>query len=134
MELPRGSIIASGPVIIENNRVLLNKEQKPTGLTPWFFPGGKVENFDLPLEDTCMREAREEMGIEIEIIKPLKTTLQKMPDGTVTILVHFLAKRIGEIKPGKDIIEWKWHDIHNLPKDCAPNVYEVIKNYIKTEL
>ena len=39
MELPIGTIIASGPVIIEDHKVLLNREQKPYGVTPWFFPG-----------------------------------------------------------------------------------------------
>jgi hypothetical protein len=52
-------------------------------------------------------------------------------DGNVIILIHYLAKRISDIQPGKDIVEWKWIDIHNLPPDCAPNVYEVIADYLK---
>jgi ADP-ribose pyrophosphatase YjhB (NUDIX family) len=51
MKLPANSIIASGPVIIENNNVLLNREQKEDGVTPWMFPGGEVEDFDKSLYD-----------------------------------------------------------------------------------
>ena len=133
MRLPANSIIASGPVIIEDGKVLLNKEKKPTGITPWFFPGGEVENFDISLEEACRREVKEEMGIDIKIIKPLKPVMLHQ-NGRVVILIHWLAKRIGEVKPGSDIAEWAWHDITRLPSDCAPNVYEIIKDYLQTEI
>ena len=128
MILPENSIIASGPVIIEDDKVLLNKEQKPGYITPWMFPGGEVEDFDSSLEDACQREVKEEMGIEVEIQKPLKPIMLNK-DGKVIILIHYLAKRIGEIKPGEDIVEWGWFNIHDLPEDCAPNVYEVVKDF-----
>ena len=91
------------------------------------FPGGEVEDFDKSLEDACRREVGEEMEIEVEIIKPIKPIMLNQ-NGRVIILIHYLAKRIGEVKPCKDIAEWAWHDINNLPNNCAPNVYEVIKS------
>lgn len=127
MFLPPNSIIASGPVIVEDNKVLLNREQKPDGVTPWMFPGGEVEEFDKTLEEACKREVGEEMEIKIEIIKPLKP-IMLFQNGRVIILIHYLAKRIGEITPGKDITEWAWHDINNLPDNCAQNVYDIIKS------
>ena len=128
MELPTGSIIVSGPVIIEDGKGLLNKERKPSGNPLLFFPGGEVESFDITLEDACRREVKEEMGIEIELLKPLKPMMLHK-NGRVVILIHFLARRIGEIKPGPEIAEWGWHDINKLPADCAPNVYEIINDY-----
>ncbi|MFA4830994.1 MAG: NUDIX hydrolase [Patescibacteria group bacterium] len=130
MKLPNESFIASGPVIIEDNKVLLNREQKDNGATQWLFPGGEVEDFDKSLEDACRREVKEEMGIDVEIIKPLKPVMLKK-DGRVIILIHYLAKKIGEIKPGEDIVEWGWFDINNLPDNCAPNVVEIIKELQK---
>lgn len=127
MNLPPNSIIASGPVIIENGKVLLNREQKEHGTTPWMFPGGEVEDFDKSLEEACQREVNEEMGIQIEIIKPLKP-IMLFQNGRVIILVHYLAKRIGEIKPGTDIAEWAWHDINTLPNNCTQNVYDIIRS------
>lgn len=124
MILPPNSIIASGPVIIENNQVLLNKHGDD-GL--WKFCGGEVEDFNVSLEENARREVREEMGIEIEIIRSLKTLMITRPNGSVVMLVHFLAKRIGEIKPGPDILEWNWFPVDNLPDGCAPNIAEVLK-------
>ncbi len=60
-------IVASGPVIIENGEVLLNKHGDDDF---WKFPGGRVELKDIDgensLEDACRREAKEENGFEIK--------------------------------------------------------------------
>ena len=128
--IPEGSIIASGPVIIEDGKVLLNREYKPDGISDWFFPGGQVEQFDITLEEACLREAKEEMGIDVEISRPL-WPLMIHHKGKVVILIHYLAKRLSDISPGKEVAEWAWHDIHNLPENSAPNVHTIIKRYIQ---
>jgi len=122
-------LIASGPVIIEDGKVLLNKHGKD-GF--WKFVGGKVEDFDISLEEVAKREVMEEMGLEIEIIRPLKPMMISMPDKTV-ILIHYLATRKGEIKPGAEILEWDWFNVHDLPNDVAPNITAVIGEYLHSE-
>ncbi|KKQ28219.1 MAG: Phosphohydrolase, MutT/Nudix family protein [Candidatus Magasanikbacteria bacterium GW2011_GWC2_37_14] len=122
-------IVASGPVIIENNKVLLDKEQKEYGITPWFFPGGRLNSPNESPEDACKREVNEELGINIKIIKQLRTLEKVMPDNKKSVLYHFLAERTGEIKIGDDVVEYGWFDINNLPNDCAWNVYEIIAEY-----
>lgn len=122
------TIIASGPVIIENNKVLLNKERKIYGITNWLFSGGRAEPGETSPEEICRREVKEELNLEIEINKKLKTIKMDYHDNHY-ILHHFLAKRIGNIKPGDDIVEWNWFDINNLPTDCNSNVYEIIEEY-----
>jgi ADP-ribose pyrophosphatase YjhB (NUDIX family) len=124
-------IIASGPVIIENGKVLLNREKKDYGITNWLFPGGKQKDEDETLEATCKREVMEEMGLEIEIMKQLKTVELDFR-GKHYIMYHFLARRIGEVAPNADIVDWGWHDINNLPNNCGPNIYEVIDDYKKS--
>ncbi|MFA4834376.1 MAG: NUDIX domain-containing protein [Patescibacteria group bacterium] len=123
-------IIASGPVIIENDKVLLDKH----GDTPfWKFCGGRVENFETNLIDNAKRKVKEEMGIDIEILdqKPFITFTRKEKDGEKIdiILVHFLAKRSGEIKPGDGINKWDWLDINNLPEDLGPNILPALKHF-----
>lgn len=119
-------IIASGPVIIENGKVLLNKHGDD-GF--WKFVGGKVEDYSVSLEETAKREVMEEMGLNIEIEQPLKPMIVEMPD-KVVILIHYLSKRVGDIKPGKDILEWGWFDVMKLPIDVAPNIKPVVDEYI----
>ncbi len=132
MNLPPNSLIAAGPVIIEERdgklQTLLNKHKK-TDKKPnpkWQFCGGEMEDFDASLEDTAKRECKEEMGIDIEIAKLIDIFLHKKEDGGYIILVHYLAKRIGEIKPAEDIEEWNWFPVDELPDDLAPNIKPVL--------
>ncbi len=124
MENPK-IIIASGPVIVEDNKVLLNQH----GDTEfWKFCGGKVEDYGTDLIKNARREAKEEMGIDIKILdeNPFIThTTKKDESGNKidVILVHYLAERVGEITPGEDIREWKWIPIVELEKEnLAPNI------------
>jgi ADP-ribose pyrophosphatase YjhB (NUDIX family) len=123
-------IIASGPVIVEGNRVLLNKHGDTNF---WKFCGGRVEDFNTGLIENARREAREEMGIEIEILddQPFFFFTRKEVEGGMidVVLAHFLAKRIGGIRPGEDIREWMWHDLDKLPQDLGPNILPALEYF-----
>lgn len=123
-------IIASGPVIVENNKVLLNQHGDDNF---WKFCGGKVEDYENNLIAAARREASEEMGIELEILNPepfITWTHKDTESGLVDILlVHYLAKRIGEVKPGSDILAWQWFDLEKLPDNLAPNILPVLKHF-----
>lgn len=123
-------IIASGPVIIEEGKVLLNQHGDDSF---WKFCGGKVENLSEDLLSAARREAKEEIGIDFELINsdPFFFYSQKKVDGEKIdiILVHWFAKRIGEVVKGADIREVAWHDINNLPENLAPNIVPVIKHF-----
>ncbi len=123
-------IIASGPVIVENEKVLLNQHGDDKF---WKFCGGKIkENEDLI--ETAIRRAKEEVGIDIEILdeKPFFLhTKKETPEGVFDIiLVHFLSKRVGEIVPGEEILKWEWIDFNNLEnKEIAPNIIPTLKHF-----
>jgi ADP-ribose pyrophosphatase YjhB (NUDIX family) len=123
-------IIASGPVIVEENKVLLN-DHGDTDF--WKFCGGGVKDTDEDLIFAAKREAKEEMDIDLEILDPrpfITYTKKNTPDGDIdVILVHFLARRIGDIKPGADIRSWQWFDINNLPTNLAPNIIPALKHF-----
>lgn len=114
-------IIASGPVIIRNGKVLLDKSGDDAF---WKFCGGKVKDGE-SLKETATREAKEELGIGIVITDdtPFLMHVLKPGDESVeVILVHFKSDFSGEINPGPDVREWAWLDINNLPEDLAPNI------------
>ncbi len=126
-------IIASGPVIIEDGKLLVNKDNKDD-----FFklPGGTVEEGIEDLEMACHREVMEENNAKIEIIKPLHPMiLWKNPqtnESMVIVLIHYLAKLLNkkEIKPNPPIQEVKWLDIEEIKQDkwnVAPNIKFLIE-------
>ncbi|MFH1598587.1 MAG: NUDIX hydrolase [Patescibacteria group bacterium] len=118
--------IVSGPVIVEKDKVLLVKEGNDR---IWKFPGGKVKSGE-SLEETCRREVKEELGVNLKIIKPLKPLLVYRKAKTI-FSITYLAKRLGKIKPGQQIKEYKWFDLNKLPPEAGENIKPVIKAYIK---
>jgi ADP-ribose pyrophosphatase YjhB (NUDIX family) len=122
-------IIASGPVIVEDGKVLLDKDKKED---LWKFCGGKVMEHE-SLIDAAKRRPKEELGIEIEFLdeNPYITFAEKQtPEGELdVILVHFLARRKGEIVPSEDVSEWKWFDLDKLPENIGPNIIPVLRYF-----
>ena len=124
-------IIASGPVIVEDNKVLLVKHGEDSF---WKFCGGRVEDRESNLRETACREVREEMGIEVELSddRPYFFYSEKIIDGRAVsvILAHFLAKRKGKVIPGDDIRDWRWLDLPELEKeDLAQNIKPTLKHF-----
>lgn len=128
-------IVASGPVIIEDGKLLVSKDSKDDF---YKIPGGRVKEPE-SFEETAIRRAKEEVNAEIEIIKPLypnilyenPSTKEKM----TIILINYLAKLKNkkEIRPIGDIKEVKWVEIEKIKKDegnVSPNVKELVdKNF-----
>lgn len=123
-------IIASGPVIVYNNKVLLDIQGEDTF---WKFCGGKVrENETLP--QTAIRRAEEELGINIEIknTEPFLLHKNKEKDGELfdVILAHFLSDFSGDIRPGNEVSQWKWIPLEELANEnLAPNIIPTLKHF-----
>jgi ADP-ribose pyrophosphatase YjhB (NUDIX family) len=126
------AIVAVGPVIIEDDKVLLSMEGEDAF---WKFPGGKIEVDDLQvksgpsiLQNVCAREAEEEIGAEIEILRQLDTLLLPRPNhpDEAVVLIHFLAKLNGKVE-SKEGIECRWFSINCLPENIAPNVIPIVQ-------
>jgi len=126
-------IIASGPVIVENSKLLVNKDDKDDF---YKLPGGTIKEGVEDLEKACLRETKEEINGEVEIIKPLHPMiLWKNPqtaEKMCILLIHYLAKlkNKSEIKPMPPIKEIKWLDIEEIKQgkhDVAPNIKFLIE-------
>jgi len=111
------TIVASGPVIIENGKLLVNKDNKD-GF--YKLPGGTVEKGTEDLEEACKRKVKEEINGKIEIIKPLHPKIlwenPQTKEKMAIFLVSYLAKlkNPNEIKPIAPIQEIKWLDIKKI--------------------
>jgi len=125
-------IVASGPVIVEEGKLLVNKDDKDEF---YKLPGGTVESGD-SLIDACHKEFKEENNGKIEIIRPLNPMiLYKNPqtkEEMVIVLIHYLAKLLNkeEIKPMPPIQEVKWLDVDEIKEgkhSVAPNIEFLIE-------
>ena len=138
------TMIASGPVIIEEKEgiektLLVKHGDKPVPELKWKFPGGKVIK-DSTLEGNAVREAIEEIGREVTLIRPLKPIIlwNEVPDSSVdvpqaTVLIHYLAKLTGEPTQGAEILAMQWFALDALPEDSSPNIAPVIEDYLRSK-
>lgn len=126
------TIIASGPVIIEKGKLLVNKDNKDDF---YKLPGGRLKENET-LEEACIREVWEEINAKITIIKKLPTlVLDENPTTHEKMRIelhHYLAKlnNPSEIKPIEPIKEIKWlniKEIKNGKYNVAPNIKYLIE-------
>jgi ADP-ribose pyrophosphatase YjhB (NUDIX family) len=123
-------IIASGPVIVQDEKVLLDISGDDDY---WKFCGGRmVENTDL--RETAQKRAKEELGIDIKIQDSnpyIMYVMQEKEDVMYdVILVHWLADAEGEVVPGEMVKEWKWIPLSDLDNyNLAPNIKPVLRYY-----
>lgn len=95
-------------LVITNSRgeVLLGKTNKSHISGQWILPGGGVNAFE-SIEQAAKREAREELGIEIEILTRLGT-YELITEHTHRIINYSIARLVPEdqhLKPSSDLSE-----------------------------
>lgn len=135
------TMIASGPVIIQEREgvvktLLVKHGDKPLKELKWKFCGGKLVK-GLDLEENAIREAREEIGVEVKLLKPLKPMVvwgEEPETGSdkpeAIMLIHYLAEIEDEPARGEQTLAMEWFDVSDLPSDCSPNIKPVIKEYL----
>jgi 8-oxo-dGTP diphosphatase len=92
-------------IIIEDDKVLIQKRASSADHLPdvWEFPGGKIEANETP-DEAAIREAREETGLEIEIVRALAPIEWDYPERTV-VLHPFEARVLaGEVGGAKWVL------------------------------
>lgn len=101
------TFIVCGVVIEQDGKYLLVQEKQPKAYGKWNLPAGRVDAGET-LEQTAVREAKEESGYEVKLTGHL-TTIHQAVD--LPVLHAFSAQIIGgELKLPKDeIMDAKWY-------------------------
>jgi ADP-ribose pyrophosphatase YjhB (NUDIX family) len=122
--------IGSGCVIIQNGKVLLVRASDKENFE---FPGGHIHDNE-SLQAAALRETLEETECEVEIKGEPYLFLQEEADLQI-LLFHYLADiKKGVPKLGDNIQEILWADIHDLPKNCYPNIQITVEYFSKETL
>ena len=120
-------------IIIDNKILVTQRSEKMKLPLKWEFPGGKLEK-DESETDCIIREIREEINIEIEVLKKLSNSI--FDYGTFKInLIPFLVKYItGEIilTEHKDFKILNKSELLNL--DWAEADLPIVEELLKLEL
>lgn len=97
----------SAAIIIEDGKVLLARRAKGEKLAGyWEFPGGKREE-DETIDECLVREIREELSLDIEVVGEFDTNDYEYPGGEIRLIGLLAEIRNGVIsKTVHDLVEW----------------------------
>jgi len=125
-------MLVSCAIIINSQNQILVTQRSATMHLPlkWEFPGGKIEANETP-EACLIREIREELNIDIEVIEGLSPNDHQYGDKSIR-LIPFICKQTGGEIELKEHAEYKWLDRTNLlDLDWAAADVGVVRGFLK---
>ena len=116
---PREITVVAAVIWDEEDRVLLTKRPEDRHMGGlWEFPGGKINDGEAPGE-ALVRELDEELGIGVEVQRPLTFAVHEEPG--LRILLLFYGARIARGEPhGHEGQAVEWVAVKDLPLFPTP--------------
>lgn len=94
-------------IIIKENRILVTQRSEKMSLPlKWEFPGGKIEKNETA-ENCILREIKEELNLEIEIIAKLESKQFNYPSFSIN-LIPFISKYLSGDLNLAEHTDFKW--------------------------
>jgi len=118
---PNQPVVGIGAVIVCNGKILLEKRKSEPGKGKWSIPGGLVELGET-VEQTVMREIREETGLEVEKPELIDVVDYIIADEDSRVKYHFVMidyfvkLKGGTLKAADDAAELRWVPLSEVEK------------------
>ncbi|MEF9426762.1 MAG: NUDIX hydrolase [Candidatus Mariimomonas ferrooxydans] len=119
-------------VIIEigHGIILIKRKNPPSG---WAIPGGFVD-YGESLEDAVIREAKEETGLDIRLVRQFHTYSDPKRDPRHhTVSTIFIAKASGNAHAGDDAGEIGIFSMDSLPDEIAFDHRQILDDYFNNK-
>jgi len=125
--LPRNPFLTVDAIIeIDSGIILIKRKNPPPG---WAIPGGFVD-YGETLEDAVIREAKEETGLDINLVRQFHTYSDPKRDlRHHTVSTIFIATASGHPVAADDASEVKIFTSETLPEDMAFDHRKILEDY-----
>jgi ADP-ribose pyrophosphatase YjhB (NUDIX family) len=126
----KNPIPAAGAIVNRSGEILLVKRKYPPAIGDWCFPAGFMEYDESPV-DCCVRELREETGLDIEITRLFWVYAGHDDPRSNAVLMLYLANIIGgDAAPGDDAVDLRFYKLDDVPANIAFQAHrEAISDY-----
>jgi 8-oxo-dGTP diphosphatase len=110
---PEKPIVGVGALIQDGERYLLIKRAAEPDAGFWSIPGGLVEVGE-KAEDAAVREAKEETGLDVEVVELMGVVDKIVRDEDSLIKFHFVivdylvTPKGGSLRAASDALEARW--------------------------
>jgi 8-oxo-dGTP diphosphatase len=127
--LPRNPFLTVDAIIeIDSGIILIKRKNPPPG---WAIPGGFVD-YGETLEDSVIREAKEETGLDINLVRQFHTYSDPKRDPRHhTVSTIFIAAASGNPVAADDAAEVKIFTREDLPKEIAFDHRKILEDYFE---
>lgn len=127
--LPRNPFLTVDAIIeIDNGIILIKRKNPPPG---WAIPGGFVD-YGETLEDAVIREAKEETGLNISLVRQFHTySAPKRDPRHHTVSTIFIATASGNPVAADDALEVKIFTRDTLPEEIAFDHRKILEDYFE---
>ncbi len=137
-----GHIIVSGFVVHENKTLLLWHKT----LERWQQPGGHIEEYDRTIMDSAIREVKEEVGLDVEVVNgifkniPINFETHKIPENKskkedehfhfdLMILLRLKNKNQEISNTDEGTEKATWVELAEVKKENNPYIFKTIEKY-----
>ena len=111
--------VGVGVFIHKDGKILLLKRAGSHGAGTWSTPGGHVD-FGETLEETAIRETKEEVGVDISNVQFKAITNDIFPDDKKHYVTVWMAGDSLDTNPSvnsaRELTEVGWFDLNSLPQ------------------
>jgi 8-oxo-dGTP diphosphatase len=130
---PERPVVGVGALIQDGDRYLLIKRAAEPDAGFWSVPGGLVEVGE-KAEDAAVREAKEETGLEVEVVELLGVVNKIVRDEDSRIKFHFIIvdylvrPKGGLLRAASDALEARWVKAEEIPAyDLSPMLIPLLR-------
>lgn len=113
--------------------ILLVKRGVDPGKGEWALPSGFIEVDETP-EMACIRELKEETGLDGRIQTLLGVYSQKSTMYKKVIIIAYLVQAGGILRPGSDSVSAGYFAPDKLPAIAFPSHIEILRDGAKTKI
>ena len=121
-------------LIVNGSKIAIGKKgekKHALGLeNKWHFPGG-IMDVGENIEQTAVREVKEELGIDVEVDDLIDVNVVFVPEwkgkaGFAVMAWYTCVPKSVDLEPADDIVDAKWVDIKDLDRYLMPHMKDIV--------